>query len=359
MSAHWKELLHLLKQGKYVYTDTVALAAATYVSRTWIQAPLWILVIAPPGTGKTCAVEQFAQADFAHMVSSVTPASLITAWGGSSSDRSLFSRIDQTMLIVKDFGTILTMNWDAIQVVFSLLREAFDGHVVKEFATCVREYTLHFNMIAASTEVVYRNSHFLQQLGERFIRYEPPPVQLPWPMPVLEEGLALQVAQWCEQLPQEPAGVIMEEAPGAATVIGVLRTEFPHAMGSHEILEIVHPEHSSRLSQQFNKLYVSLVTVTGDEEYSRALTLRCVRDTIPRRRRSVLKALWPCEPRSTAELAEEVGIGPQTMRMELQDMYVLGILEREMVGFPRMYTWCLPKDQRKRYNKYVGDISGE
>lgn len=159
----WKTLLAKMEAGGVIYTDLLPIIAACYITRKWKGEPLWLLIVGPPGTGKTLPLTCFSPASDSVMVSAVTPAALISGWGGDLIDRSLLKELENgEMLIAKDFGTILSLNWATASEVFAILREAFDGHVKKVFGHLQREFFPHFNMVAATTEGAEKYSLFVR-----------------------------------------------------------------------------------------------------------------------------------------------------------------------------------------------------
>ncbi len=323
--------------------------AAAYVTRLWEGEPLWIMAVSPPGSGKTCTVELFGELTDVELVSSVTPAGLISGWGGEQLDPSLFSRLSGKLLIAKDFGTLLSSSWETVNTCFGLLREAYDGHVKKTFGNNItREYQdLHFNFVAATTEAGESSQTLRTQLGERFLRFNNVPIPLPSPPPVIHPGLRGCVANWMQEVEEleHPTISATEHVflSDLASVVAKLRTEVLHDGQSKEIKEIPGFEGAARLEKQLAKMYQGLLLVTdGDTKNSKDLCIHAASSAI-RPSRMQIVALVRANPLklSAIDMAEELRLGYATVRMLLNDMYALRLVEREQVGFPKTFHWRL------------------
>jgi len=342
----WEELRSLLDEANFVYTDLFALVGAAYVSRSWTGEPLWILVVGPPSTGKTFTMSQYEECQDIWIVSALTPAALISGFGGDKVDRSLMADLNDVLLIAKDFGTILSMGYERSQEVFSILREAFDGHVKKDFGMIRREYRPHFNFIAASTFACERFSAFRGQLGERFIRYSHSGLVIPNPPPKVDDALKASIASWIDN----HSGVEPELSLETRTTLGRLgdtvakiRTEVIHKGHGDDILEVPGFEGPFRLTKQFTKLYKSLLTLTDDPAYSMKLTKIVASDALAPRREKVLRMLLSSnEPVKTTDLVQKLRLGDSVIRGILKDLHALGIVDRVILQkWQHAFFWSI------------------
>ncbi len=343
----WKAVCEELKAGQFVLNELFPIVAACYVTRLWPGEPLWMMAVSPPGSGKTCTVELFSALTDVELVSSVTPAGLISGWGGEAIDPSLFARLKGKLLIAKDFGTLLSSAWETVNSCFGLLREAYDGHVRKTFGNNItREYwNLHFNFVAATTEAGESNQTLRTQLGERFLRFNNVPVTLPSPPPVIHDGLRGCVAAWMQEVETlEPPRVLAEEhrfIAMLAKVTAKLRTEVLHAGYSKEISEIPGFEGSARLEKQITKMHQGLTLVfDGNPATIRMLCIHACMSAIRPSRMLVVQAVRKAPLKlSAVELADSLRLGYATVRVLLNDMYALRLMEREQQGFPKKFKW--------------------
>jgi hypothetical protein len=352
----WQKFKETLRQGNFLPNDLFPIIAATYVTRRWREEPVWILAVAPPGSGKTCTSGLFSMTPEVEIVSSVTPAGLISGWGGDKIDPSLFARINNHLLIAKDFGTLLSSSYDTVNFTFALLREAFDGHVKKVFGcNLVREYTnLHFNFVAVATDAAEAKQILRAQLGERFIRFNATPIRLPSPPPRVSVKLRSIVAVWLGELERKDAPKLSDETYAwvdhLSIAVAKLRTEVIHDGGSKEVLEIPEFEGSARLQKQLSKLYQGLLLVlSGDEAEVRRLVLHTAISAIAPRKLGIMRLLYEQPLKLTGvEIAEELRLGYGVVQRTLNDFFVLRLTERVQDGFPKQFRWKIADDFREQ-----------
>lgn len=381
MPSDWYEMQDALEEGNFVINDLFPITAACYISRKWEGEPLWILAVAPGGSGKTVTVDQFAElekVENAVIVSSITPAALISGYGGKEgADPSLMNRLHNKILIAKDFGTIMSMGSNQVNEIFGILREAFDGKVKKTFGHMERVYDpIHFNFLALTTEACERVSVFRQQLGERFMRFNVEPPNLPSPPPKINESLKAYIADWLLHKEEKWAGRKPELETDTYKWIGEvaqttakLRTNVIHDGYSKEVLEIPGFEGSARLEKQLTKLYQSLyVVMDNDKSEIRRLCKHAAQSSVKPRKLKVLKYILRCNDNGVTEdpssdklhkyptitdVAEETRHGYQVVRRLLRDLYVLELMDKKVIKSPpKTYGWSLPSDFKRDLKCY-------
>lgn len=349
----WKAIQQKLKAGDFILNELFPVVAAAYITRNWDGEPLWMMAVSPPGSGKTCTVELFSELTDVVLVSSVSPAGLISGWGGEGLDPSLFARLSGKLLIAKDFGTLLSSSWETVNMCFGLLREAYDGHVRKVFGNNVtREYwDLHFNFVAATTEAGESSQTLRTQLGERFLRFNNIPIPLPSPPPVIHQGLKGCVANWMQGIETmtRPTMTPVDHQfiAALASVTAKLRTEVLHDGQSKEIKEIPGFEGSARLEKQIAKLFQGLMVVLdGDRKTIKTMCTHAAMSAIRPSRMKVIETIREHPLKlSAVDLADELRLGYSAVRMLLNDMYAMRIIERERrpneqgANFPNVYCW--------------------
>jgi hypothetical protein len=313
-------------------------------------------------THNTCTSNQFSELPDIEIVSAVTPASLISGWGGDKMDPSLFARIDRKLLVAKDFGTILSMSSNQIGEVFSYLREAFDGQVSKTFGMLTRDYPdLHFNFLAITTEACERVSAFRQQLGERFMRFDVDPVHLPSPPPKVDKALRGYVQEWMYGLETDEEPQLTDDQhqwiSKVAKATTKLRTEVIHDNYSKEVLEIPRFEGSARLEKQMRKMFQGLLVVMGNEWEVKRLCKHAGKSSIKPRKLKVMKYLLshPMEECTAKNIADTTRHGYNVINRLLRDLYVMGLAEREMRPQPKMYYWKVAAKYEDEFRLFLED----
>ena len=169
-----KKVIAGFREGLYLPDPTVlsVLFGAVFANRLEGD-PLWLFLVAPPGGSKTELLMSLSESPLISTTSSLTPHALISGAnmvGGG--DPSLVPKLDERVLIVKDFTTILSMPANKRDEIFGILRDAYDGQCEKFFGNGIhRAYESKFGIIAGVTPIIESFSASSSMLGERFIRF--------------------------------------------------------------------------------------------------------------------------------------------------------------------------------------------
>jgi hypothetical protein len=140
--------------------------------------PVWPMLVAPPGCGKTELINPLHGLPDVHLIDSLTPNTLISGRAAESGKEKgkdgLLERIGNRAIIVfPDFSTVLEGNRDKRAEIFAQLRRVYDGRLRREFgidhAANVTEWSGRLTVGAAVTPVVDRYTSVFGALGERFV----------------------------------------------------------------------------------------------------------------------------------------------------------------------------------------------
>jgi len=161
---------------KYLYLpDTTVLDVifGSVVANRFEGDPLWLFLVAPSGATKTELLMSISDAPRITTTTSLTPQSLISGSMTDGGDPSLIPRLNNKVLVIKDFTTILNMNIAARDEIFGILRDAYDGKTEKIFGNgIVRSHISKFGILAGVTPAIEMYMDGQTALGERFIKFQ-------------------------------------------------------------------------------------------------------------------------------------------------------------------------------------------
>ncbi len=338
--------------------DLLDMTFGTVMAHRLDGDPVWVFIIGPPGDGKTEAIRSLQHHPTIYMLSSLKPAALISGYEvDDGSDPSLLPKLDGKILVVKDFTCVLTMPNEARAEILGTLRDAYDGEASKAFGNGqVRSYRSRFGMLAAVTPAIESYWGVSQQLGERFIRFR-----------LKSTGRVNKVARAMsntdaetrmrQELSDAACGVLAQNGPPATVPFGIetrliqladfvsrARSEVSRGRrGAVEFFPI--PEVGTRIGKALKKLAIGIAMARGldavGEDVFR-IVLRVGMDCIPSIRAKLLSVLWGLRDgvQPTVDIAEVAEVATDTARVWLEDLRLLGIVQR-MAPAKNMHVWRL------------------
>lgn len=136
------------------------------------DSPIWLYVIGPPSSGKTEILMSLQGSERVVYQSSMSQHSLVSGWN-STPDPSLLPKFNHRTAVFKDGTSLLTMHPEAKKEIYSVLRDAYDGELIKVYGHLTRHYTdLHFSILIGVTEAIYADSQ--ASMGDRFLKFYMP-----------------------------------------------------------------------------------------------------------------------------------------------------------------------------------------
>lgn len=149
----------------------VRILYALVIANRFDSEPVWSLLVAPSGSGKTALLGSLAGSDTTLMVSTLTPNALASGFGDGS--ESLLFQLDQRILIVEDMSAVTELSSDARAQLFSFLRSAYNGQFTKATGRGQIEWHGKFGMIGGATLAIESSRKMESSLGERFLTIRP------------------------------------------------------------------------------------------------------------------------------------------------------------------------------------------
>lgn len=160
---------------KYLYLpndNIVDYILAIYLSDVTKSERLWSWIIGPPSVGKTELLRALSS-DSSVSVDSLTAKTLFSGLRIGNRDPSLFKRLNNKVLIIKDFTKILSDRPETLSEILGQLRSAKDGYY--DACTGVEDkhyhYETNFTLLAGVTPAIDDHYSVRQALGERFLSW--------------------------------------------------------------------------------------------------------------------------------------------------------------------------------------------
>jgi hypothetical protein len=330
--------------------NALRMSLAVVLSNDISGDPLWVYLVGPPGCGKTMILSSLAGSDRCELRSTLTPHSLVSGWQGSGGDPSLIPKLSGLTLIAKDFTEVLSMQKPAQDEVFSTLRGAYDGTVLKSFGNGVeRRYDdCRFSLLAGVTNVIH--AHRGASLGERFLKLSIAAVSGQAADELIEAAVHAigQEKEAEEELRQVVASFLTKKLDPKALprltvkqgkrltalvqLTAVLRAAVERDQRSGDMLYRPGPETGTRLAKQLAKMAMCLAAVDGDrgEVGNRAFAMveKMAKDTAHGFYLDIVDATMALGGSFTkSEVAKTARLPVSTAWRQVEDLQLLGVVE--------------------------------
>lgn len=335
------------------------------------RAP-WLFIVGPSSGGKSLLLESLEACRLVFPIDDLTPTTFASGMkskeGGSN---SLLDKLkNNSILIVKDFTTILSKDKEAQKNIIGQMRKIYDGDFVKKFGNGVEfGWKGKVSILAGVTSKVHTTMYQLADMGERFLMYnfEQPDRE--------EQGMVatanLNTADKVKEM-KEAFGAFVDslEIPDKVPVIAedvrrsfvqlaefatrarssVERNEFSR---EKEIRMVHFAEMPGRFATQLLVLAAGLMIVNSQPELmetDKQLLYKISLDSIPNIRRLCLQALTQYAEVETSSLAVKLKYPPATLRLSLQDLAALKVIDYTKSG--NRDKWRLHENYRQLMSRY-------
>jgi hypothetical protein len=343
---------------------------------------VWLMLISPPGSGKTEVLQSTSLLPNMHVASTITEAGLLSGTSRKSKTEDatggLLPQVGKFgVLVLKDFTSILKMHPDKLASLLAALREIYDGSWVRHLGTDggkTYEWTGKLGVIAGCTQAIDTHHGVIASLGERFLYYRVPPID-----PDEQGERALENAGHQEQMRMELACAVLEffvalEVPKTpptlrtpekrrlttlATLAARCRSAVERDGNSREIELVPDPEAPGRIVTELGALLAGLTAIGVEREEAWSIVVKVALDGMPTLRRTTFDLLVQAqEPLTTSEIAHQSEwVSEQAVRRALQDLAAHGIIRKESGGDGKPDLWSLSEWARDRYHIAISDVT--
>jgi hypothetical protein len=343
--------------------------------------PVWLLLVGPPGCGKTEILSPISALPDAHSVSTLTEAALLSGTPqkdvGPTARGGLLREVGERGIIVaKDFGSVISMPRDPRAATLAALREIYDGTWTRRLGTDGgRElsWSGKVGLIAAVTQAIDSYQAVMGSMGERFVLYRMPPTdpdeqarkalshlgQEALMRRSLSEAVAMLLATSDPvRLTAVPDETTRERLVWVASLAARCRSAVERDGYTREVINVPEPEAPARLAFVLLRLLNGLRSIGVGEHEAWRIVSKAALDSMTAIRRQVMEALIVRPKVSLADVAALVGYPLTTTRRALEDLTYIHILDREAAAGARPDNWAVSDWARARWPSFP-EVSGE
>jgi energy-coupling factor transporter ATP-binding protein EcfA2 len=344
--------------------------------------PVWLLLVGPPGSGKSELVQALSGLPDIYPAATLTEAALLSGTPkrevANQAKGGLLRAIGEFGIITaKDFGSVLSMNRDARALVLAALREIYDGAWTRHVGTDggrTLSWAGKVGLVAGCTPTIDRHHAVMGAMGERFVLY-----RIPGSSADEQAHRALLHAQKGKQMRRELSAVVADLFANAlreprergseetdrlislAALTVVCRSTVERDGYSREIELIPEAEVPTRLAIVLDRLLAGLDAIGVERKVAWEVVVKAALDSIPATRSAVLRVLYLAgELTSTTAVAQELGYPTNTTRRVLEDLTAHGVAIRvkPAPGQQNVDQWALSAWVKERYRTCVPEMSG-
>ena len=154
----------------FIEATKITLATAISIKMPG-NSPVWCFLTGPSGIGKSLILGMTKGCKQIIWESTLSRTGLVSGLGigKTSLDFSILNRVNNKCLILQDFTTVIGQKEADQKIIFSLLREAYNGSANWTFGNGRRVYRCNFSFVAGVTGAI--NLFNQTDVGERFLKY--------------------------------------------------------------------------------------------------------------------------------------------------------------------------------------------
>ncbi len=332
--------------------------------------PVWLGLIDGAGGGKTEALLPLTGIPEVRIAGTITPAALLS--GTSKKERAahakggLLKEIGEFgILVVKDFGAVLSMHREARAEALQALRDVYDGTYVRNVGSeggQTLEWHGKLGFLFGATTTIDSHHVAMAALGERFLLHRLPQTDRDRKLDAAIEQTGLETETRAE-LATLVGGLLdaarEHEAPalreGDVDLIRPLAVFVAQARSAVERdgykreLEFAHaPESPTRIGKALVQLLLGLDRLAVPREISVPVVAKTALDSMQPRRLAVSTYLLDHPESQTGDIAEACSLPTSTCRLALEDLTAHHVLHRHKQGQGLSDLWSLDEAEAAR-----------
>jgi hypothetical protein len=357
----WQEFL-LFKD-----TSVIDIFLAVILSNLMHWESLNLMLIGPPGSGKTEMANFMDGHPSVEVVDSLTANSFISGFQDSKRNAgqvSLLNRMkkeNKRILIFKDMSTVLALHNDVKREIMSQIRRISDGQLSKVVGNKMSfSWSGKLGFIAMATPAIDANIDVIRELGERWVYWRLEPQNMPSPDEIarkaqttvgrefhLRNRISESTKKFLEGVikgyrsrsDEEKAFNMESEWSEQIREVAVLTADLRKVVGRNpytkELEYKPYSESPGRVTRYYTQLAICL-SIINQKSMDDVINLvkRSAVYSLPELKVDVLRALYnPGNDQITTEgLSRRLNIPRRTTMNILEDYQLAGIVESTMIG---------------------------
>jgi hypothetical protein len=340
---------------------TPVLAVLGAVAANYLDGdPVWLGLIAPPSSAKTEILNSTALLPHVVSVATVTPPGLLSGTPkkqhATGAKGGLLRQIgDFGIIVLKDFGSVISMHSETRAETLAALREVYDGAWTRHLGTDggrTLSWAGKVGLVFAATGVIDSHHAVIGAMGDRFLLSRWAPTQGEKQFERALEHVGATTKQMRKELAEavaqlfagrrEPRPISKDEAKRIGAVISLavrLRGAVARDIRTREIEAIYGAEGTARIGLALERLLAGLDTLGVDRNKALAVVESVALDSVPPLRRAAYG--WVCKYKDieTGDVAIEMGLPTVTVRRILEDLAAYGLISRSSQGDGKSHIW--------------------
>lgn len=361
---------HMLLADPYIIK---LLCSYVVAAKLPIRAP-WLFIVGPSSGGKSMLLESLESLPLIFPIDDLTSTTFASGMKGKDGESNslLHQLADNSTLVIKDFTTILSKDKEAQKTIIGQMRKIYDGDFLKKFGNGQKvDWKGKISILAGVTSKVHTTMYQLADMGERFLMYN---LEQP---DRIEQGMVATanldtaskitdmkaafvefLTPLIDTLPQQMPQ-LSEDVRRSYVELAELATRARSAVERNEFsrdkeIRMVHfPEMTGRFATQLLVLACGIMVINGQPELTESdkqLLYKISLDSIPNLRRICLQALTQFREVETASLAVHLKYPAGTLRLALQDLAALKVIDYTKAG--NRDKWQLHDNYRQLMSRY-------
>jgi FaeA-like protein len=260
------------------------------------------------------------------------------------------------VIILKDFGSVLSMHAETRAETLAALREVYDGAWTRHLGSAGGKSLTWKGKVAVlfgATEVIDAHHSVIGAMGDRFLlsRLKPVPGKKQFTRALKHAGtgmgdmrkeLSAAVNQLFAKRRPQAAEINAEEAEeiGKAIALAVrLRGAVARDYRSREIEAIYQAEGTARIGLALERLLAGLDTLGMNRKQALAIVTEVALDSVPPLRRRAYDCVGKYSDVETTDIAIALGLPTGSARRILEDLEGHGLITRTSQGTGKPDLW--------------------